>query len=58
VLWSVCQGAGIRHRTQVGGSFAILSPHNARLSKEAAIRLAISTAQNGLAGIDGKFDPR
>jgi D-3-phosphoglycerate dehydrogenase len=35
----------------------ILSPHNAGLSKEAAIRMAISTARNVLAGIDGKLDP-
>jgi D-3-phosphoglycerate dehydrogenase / 2-oxoglutarate reductase len=33
----------------------ILSPHNAGLSKEAAIRMAISTARNALAGIDGKL---
>ena len=35
----------------------ILTPHNAGLSKEAAIRMAISTARNALAGIDGKLDP-
>jgi D-3-phosphoglycerate dehydrogenase len=35
----------------------ILSPHNASLSKEAAIRMAMSTARNALAGIDGKLDP-
>jgi len=35
----------------------ILSPHNAGLSKEAAVRMAISTARNVLAGIDGKLDP-
>jgi D-3-phosphoglycerate dehydrogenase / 2-oxoglutarate reductase len=35
----------------------ILSPHGAGLSKEAAIRMAISTARNVLAGIDGKLDP-
>jgi D-3-phosphoglycerate dehydrogenase / 2-oxoglutarate reductase len=35
----------------------ILSPHNAGLSKEAAVRMAISTARNALAGIDGKLDP-
>jgi D-3-phosphoglycerate dehydrogenase len=35
----------------------VLSPHNAGLSKEAAIRMAISTARNALAGIDGKLDP-
>ena len=35
----------------------ILSPHNAGLSKEAAIRMAISTARNVLAGIDGTLDP-
>jgi D-3-phosphoglycerate dehydrogenase len=35
----------------------ILSPHSAGLSKEAAIRMAVSTARNVLAGIDGKLDP-
>jgi hypothetical protein len=35
----------------------ILTPHSAGLSKEAAIRMAISTAHNVLAGIDGKLDP-
>ncbi len=35
----------------------ILTPHSAALSKEAAIRMAISTARNVLAGIDGKLDP-
>jgi D-3-phosphoglycerate dehydrogenase len=35
----------------------LLTPHNAGLSKEAAIRIAISTARNALAGIDGKLDP-
>ena len=35
----------------------ILSPHSAGLSKEAAIRMAISTARNVLAGIDGKLGP-
>jgi D-3-phosphoglycerate dehydrogenase / 2-oxoglutarate reductase len=35
----------------------VLSPHNAGLSKEAAIRMAISTARNALAGLDGKLDP-
>jgi D-3-phosphoglycerate dehydrogenase len=35
----------------------VLSPHSAGLSKEAAIRMAISTARNVLAGIDGKLDP-
>ena len=35
----------------------ILTPHSAGLSKEAAIRMAISTAKNVLAGIDGKLDP-
>jgi D-3-phosphoglycerate dehydrogenase / 2-oxoglutarate reductase len=35
----------------------ILSPHSAGLSKEAAIRMAISTARNVLAGIEGKLDP-
>jgi D-3-phosphoglycerate dehydrogenase / 2-oxoglutarate reductase len=34
----------------------ILSPHSAGLSKEAAIRMAISTARKALAGIDGKLD--
>ena len=35
----------------------ILTPHSAGLSKEAAVRMAISTARNVLAGIDGKLDP-
>ncbi len=35
----------------------ILSPHNAGLSKQAAIRMAISTARNALAALDGKLDP-
>jgi D-3-phosphoglycerate dehydrogenase len=35
----------------------IFTPHSAGLSKEAAIRMAISTARNALAGIDGKLDP-
>ena len=35
----------------------ILSPHHAGLSKETPIRMAISTARNVLAGIDGKLDP-
>jgi D-3-phosphoglycerate dehydrogenase len=35
----------------------VLSPHSAGLSKEAAIRMAVSTAKNVLAGIDGKLDP-
>jgi phosphoglycerate dehydrogenase-like enzyme len=34
----------------------ILSPHSASLSKEAAIRMAISTARNVLSSIDGKLD--
>jgi D-3-phosphoglycerate dehydrogenase len=35
----------------------LLSPHTAGMSQEAAIRMAISTARNALAGIDGKLDP-
>jgi D-3-phosphoglycerate dehydrogenase len=35
----------------------ILSPHTAGMSKEAALRMAVSTARNALAGIDGKLDP-
>ncbi len=38
-------------------TIVILTPHSAGLSKEAAIRMAISTARNVLAGIDGKLDP-
>jgi D-3-phosphoglycerate dehydrogenase / 2-oxoglutarate reductase len=30
---------------------------SAGLSKEAAVRMAVSTARNVLAGIDGKLDP-
>jgi hypothetical protein len=36
----------------------ILRPHRAGLGKEAAIRTAIATACNVLAGIDGDPDPR
>jgi D-3-phosphoglycerate dehydrogenase len=35
----------------------ILSPHTAGMSKEAALRMAVSTARNALAAIDGKLDP-
>ena len=35
----------------------ILTPHSAGLSKEAAIRMAISTARNALAALGGKLDP-
>jgi D-3-phosphoglycerate dehydrogenase / 2-oxoglutarate reductase len=35
----------------------LLSPHTAGMSQEAAIRMAISTARNALAGIDGTLDP-
>ncbi len=35
----------------------LLTPHSAGLSKEAAIRMAISTARNALAALDGKLDP-
>jgi hypothetical protein len=35
----------------------IFSPHRTGLCKEAALRMAISTARNVLAGIDGKLDP-
>jgi D-3-phosphoglycerate dehydrogenase / 2-oxoglutarate reductase len=35
----------------------ILTPHSAGLSKEAAIHMAIPTAKNVLAGIDGTLDP-
>ena len=31
--------------------------HSAGLSKEAAIRIAISTARNALAALDGELDP-
>jgi phosphoglycerate dehydrogenase-like enzyme len=34
----------------------VLTPQSAGLSKEAAVRMAISTARNVLAGIDGKLD--
>jgi D-3-phosphoglycerate dehydrogenase / 2-oxoglutarate reductase len=36
---------------------SILSPHSTGLGKEAAILMAISTARNVLAGIEGKLDP-
>jgi D-3-phosphoglycerate dehydrogenase len=35
----------------------ILSPHNAGVSLDAARRMAVSTARNVLAGIDGTLDP-
>lgn len=35
----------------------ILSPHNAGLTLECAKRMAVSTARNVLAGIDGDLDP-
>ena len=35
----------------------ILSPAPRRFSKEAATRMAISTARNVRAGIDGQVDP-
>ena len=35
----------------------VLSPHDAGLSQEAAIRMAISTARNALVGVDGQLDP-
>jgi D-3-phosphoglycerate dehydrogenase len=35
----------------------ILTPHSAGLSKEAAIRMAISTARNALAALDGNLGP-
>jgi len=35
----------------------ILSPHSAGVTKESARRMAVSTARNVLAGIDGKLDP-
>jgi D-3-phosphoglycerate dehydrogenase len=40
-----------------GQANVILSPHTAGMSREAAIRMAISTARNALAGIDGRLDP-
>ena len=35
----------------------ILSPHSAGLTLECAKRMAVSTARNALAGIDGELDP-
>lgn len=35
----------------------ILSPHNAGVTRESARRMAVSTARNVLAGIDGDLDP-
>jgi D-3-phosphoglycerate dehydrogenase len=35
----------------------ILSPHTAGMSREAALRMAVSTARNALAALDGKLDP-
>ncbi len=35
----------------------LLSPHTAGMSREAALRMAVSTARNVLAALDGKLDP-
>jgi D-3-phosphoglycerate dehydrogenase len=35
----------------------LLSPHTAGMSREAALRMAVSTARNALAALDGKLDP-
>jgi hypothetical protein len=35
----------------------VLTPHSAGLRKEAAIRMAISTARNALVTLDGNLDP-
>ena len=35
----------------------ILSPHSAGVTEESARRMAVSTARNVLAGIDGTLDP-
>jgi D-3-phosphoglycerate dehydrogenase / 2-oxoglutarate reductase len=35
----------------------LLSPHTAGMSHEAALRMAVSTARNALAALDGKLDP-
>ncbi|MGH6917329.1 MAG: hydroxyacid dehydrogenase [Geminicoccaceae bacterium] len=39
-----------------GQGNVIFSPHTAGMSQEAAIRMAVSTARNALAGLDGKLD--
>jgi D-3-phosphoglycerate dehydrogenase len=36
---------------------AVLSPHGAGLTQQSAVRMAVSTAKNVLAGLDGTLDP-
>jgi hypothetical protein len=50
-------GVTARRAPAVRASHRGPQPHSVGLSKEAAIRMAISTARNVLAGIDGKLDP-
>lgn len=35
----------------------ILSPHSAGLTRESAMRMAVASAENAFAGIDGRLDP-
>jgi D-3-phosphoglycerate dehydrogenase / 2-oxoglutarate reductase len=35
----------------------VLSPHGAGLTEQSAVRMAISTVKNLLAGLDGNLDP-
>jgi D-3-phosphoglycerate dehydrogenase len=49
--------AGVAFGPSSRSQNVMLTPHSAGVSKEAAIRMAISTARNVLAGIDGKLDP-
>lgn len=35
----------------------VLSPHGAGLTEQSAVRMAVSTARNLLAGLDGTLDP-
>jgi phosphoglycerate dehydrogenase-like enzyme len=51
-------GGGVRCLWLFALDNVILTPHSAGLSKEAAIRVAISIARSVLVGIDGKLDPR
>ena len=41
----------------LGIATAILSPHNAGLTLESAIRLGVTSAKNIVAGLDGRLDP-
>lgn len=50
-------GAAARKPSLFALDNVILSPHTAGMSKEAALPMAVSTARNALADVDGKLDP-